>query len=137
MRGKSAPNGTVELLLDAAIRAVAAEGAQYVTMGLVPLSDHGSRGPCRNPAWLRLLLAWVRAHGRRFYNFAGLETFKAKFHPQYWEPIYAISNEEQFSFGSLYAIASAFSEGSPISAVARGLVRAVRQELRWLRGRGR
>jgi phosphatidylglycerol lysyltransferase len=134
-RGYDAPNGTVELLMDTAIRTVAAEGARYVTMGLVPLSQHGRLPGEENPPWLRLLLAWVRAHGRRFYNFGGLENFKAKFVPDCWEAIYAISHETHFSPRSLYAIGAAFTEQSPLFAVAHGLGKAVRQEWRWVRHR--
>jgi len=132
-RGKGAPNGTVEILMDTAIRAVAESGAQYVTMGIVPLSLHGSPDLGPNPPWMNLLTGWVRAHGRRFYNFDGLDNFKSKFRPQEWEPIYVISKEDAFSFRTLYAIAAAFSDGSPIWAVTRGLGRAAAQELRWLR----
>jgi phosphatidylglycerol lysyltransferase len=39
--------------------------------------------------WLRFVLQWVRLHGARFYNFAGLDAFKAKFNPEAWEPMYA------------------------------------------------
>lgn len=134
-RGQGAPNGTVELLMDAAIHTVAVQGAQYVTMGLVPLSEHGRQPDEDNPAWLKLLLAWTRAHGRRFYNFGGLEAFKAKFRPDCWEPIFAISNEKRFSLRSLYAIAAAFSGISPVLAVMRGAARAVRQEGRWMLSR--
>jgi phosphatidylglycerol lysyltransferase len=130
-RGDEAPNGTVELLMDAAIRQVAGDGAQYVTMGLVPLSEHGRLPGEENPAWLGVLLAWTRAHGRRFYNFGGLEKFKAKFEPDAWEAIYAISHERHFSPKSLYAIAAAFTEQSPLIAVAHGLGKAARQEWRW------
>lgn len=132
VRGHAAPNGTVELLLDAAVRAVAAGGAEYVTMGLVPLSERTWLPAAYNPLWLRLLLTWVRAHGRRFYNFVGLEAFKSKFYPREWEPIFAVSNEARFSPGTLYAIAAAFTGESPITAVARGLGKALRQEARWL-----
>jgi phosphatidylglycerol lysyltransferase len=130
-RGKNAPNGTVELLIDAAVRAAGQTGAEYITMGLVPLSTHGHQTP-NTPTWLKLILKWVRAHGRRFYNFDGLEWFKTKFHPEEWEPIYAISKEERFSPRTLYAIAAAFSDGSPIVAIVKGLGRAVTQEARWL-----
>lgn len=131
-RGRGAPNGTVEILMDTAIRAVAMSGAQYVTMGIVPLSLHALPELCCNPAWLNFLTGWVRAHGRRFYNFDGLDSFKSKFRPQEWEPIYVISKEENFSFQTLHAIAAAFSDGSPAWAVARGLGRAALQEIRWL-----
>jgi len=132
IRGDKAPNGTVELMLDHALRAVAHDGSSYLTMGLVPLSS-GTWDPAQyNPYWLRFGLGWVRAHGRRFYNFAGLEAFKAKLGPSDWEPIYAISQEPRFSIQTLYAIASAFSDRSPVSMVARGALRALRQEWRWL-----
>jgi phosphatidylglycerol lysyltransferase len=131
VRGHSAPNGTVELMIDFAVRAVALEGSTYVTMGLVPLSRQGAPNQDRNPFWLRFLTRWVRAHGRRFYNFGGLEAFKAKFRPSYWEPIYAISNERRFSFRTLYAIAAAFTNTSPITAVFKGALKALRQEFRW------
>jgi phosphatidylglycerol lysyltransferase len=118
--------------MDAAVRAVAKDGSEYVTMGLIPLSLHGWAAPDYNPLWLRGLLAWIRAHGRRFYNFEGLDAFKSKFYPRDWEPIFAISNEPQFSPLALYAIASAFSGTSPLVAVGRGLLKAVRQEVRWI-----
>lgn len=130
-RGRGAPNGTVELIIDKAVRTVAAEGADYVTMGLVPLCPNANE-PEEEPLWLKALLGWVRAHGRRFYNFNGLQWFKAKFHPESWEPIYAISKENKFTFHTLYAIAEAFSDRPPYVAVAKGLGRAVRQELRWI-----
>jgi phosphatidylglycerol lysyltransferase len=136
VRGHRAPNGTVELMMDFAVRAVAADGSTYVTMGLVPLSRQGAPAQDENPLWLRFLTTWVRAHGRRFYNFGGLEAFKAKFRPMYWEPIYAISNERRFSFRTLYAIAAAFTKTSPLAAVLLGAVRAFRQEVRWFIGGG-
>lgn len=134
VRGRDAPNGTVELLLDAAMRTFAAEGYQYVTLGLAPLSRYALPAAV-NPTWLRWLLKWVRAHGRRFYNFEGLDNFKAKFQPQRWEPVYAIVNDPVFTPRALYAIAAAFSDGSPIWTVARALWRAARTEVRWLRRR--
>lgn len=130
-RGNDAPNGTVELLMDCAIRHLANEGADYVTMGLVPLSSQGVLPGEDNPAWLRVLLSLARAHGKRFYNFGGLEKFKAKFIPDEWEAIYAISNERRFSSRTLYAIAEAFTDQSPILTVARGLGKAVQQEWEW------
>ena len=134
VRGRAAPNGTVELLLDAAMRTFAAEGFRYVTLGLAPLSRYAVPAEV-NPAWLRLVLKWVRAHGRRFYNFEGLDNFKAKFQPERWEPVYAIVNEPSFSPRTLYAIAAAFSDGSPIWTMVRAVWRGARTELGWLRRR--
>jgi phosphatidylglycerol lysyltransferase len=132
VRGHGAPNGTTELLLDAAVRTLAAEGAEYLTLGLAPLSDKAGAPAKQNPFWLRTLLGWVRAHGRRFYNFGGLEEFKTKFQPERWEPVYAIANERTFSPVTLYAVAAAFSDGSPVMLLLRALVRAAGAELKGL-----
>lgn len=138
VRGRQAPNGTIELLMDTAIRALAADGAEYVTMGLVPLSTLGSDDVARQsePFWLRLLLPLVRAHGRRFYNFGGLENFKAKFRPHEWEPIYAVAHEAPFSPATLWAITGAFGRQPPARLILRGLLKAARQEWEWLRAEG-
>ena len=135
VRGAAAPNGTMELLIDAAVRAVAAEGAAYVTLGLSPLSRRAAidaRLPRHDPLWLRLALRWARAHGRRFYDFDGLDAFKAKFRPEFWEPVYAVANEPRFSPSTLHAVAAAFGGGSPTSLVLRGVGRAARIEARRL-----
>ncbi|MES2460666.1 MAG: DUF2156 domain-containing protein [Armatimonadota bacterium] len=109
IRCMDAPNGTAESLIDFAMRTVADDGAEYVTLGLVPLAQRGTAiFPVQNPLWLRLVLAWARAHGRRFWNFDGLEAFKAKFHPEAWEPIFAIANRSRFTPRLLLGIARAF-----------------------------
>ncbi len=130
VRGHNAPNGTAELLIDCAMRAVAASGSTYATLGLSPLSQHAAVPARTRPRWLRLTLEWVRVHGTRFYNFRGLDAFKAKFNPEAWEPIYAIGEGQTFSPLDLYAIAGAFSGGTPIRLVCVALAKAVRQELR-------
>ena len=135
IRGQGAPNGTAELLLDAAMRALAEGGAEYVTLGLSPLSRHSRFDSQRMPYWLRLVLRWVRAHGRRFYNFEGLDQFKAKFAPDAWEEVVALSDSRHFSPRALWAIAAAFAQGSPLLLLVRATARAARQEIRWLRKR--
>jgi len=77
-RTRDAPNGTTHSLVDAAMRAFATDDCAYVTLGLAPLAQHGGGGVASEPTWLRMMLRWVRAHGRRFYNFAGLEAFKGE-----------------------------------------------------------
>ena len=76
LRGPGTPNGTTELLIDAAMTAVAAAGAPYVTLGLAPLS-----GPV--PGWLRV----IRRELRGLYDFQGVRDFRAKLGPQRWDPI--------------------------------------------------
>lgn len=135
VRGQAAPNGAAELLIDAAMRTFAAEGATYITLGVAPLASHTATAERGEGALVRALLAWVRAHGRRFYNFSGLEAFKAKLQPEAWEPVYVLSRERATSLRTLYAVAGAFA-GEPLpSFLARAFARAASQELRWARRR--
>lgn len=135
VRGRGAPNGTAEMMIDSAVRWVAEQKSKYVTLGLAPLSTRG--GDLTNHSILiQIGFKWVRAHGRRFYNFEGLDSFKAKFAPGRWEAVYAVANEARFSIRSLCAIGSAFTRGRPFSTIARGLTQAGKQELRWLRTDG-
>jgi len=133
VRGTGAPNGTIETLLAAAATAVAAEHADYFTLGLAPLSRRGSPPPDAGvPLWLRLTLGWVRAHGRRFYDFDGLDAFKAKFQPERWEPVYAIARGGAFPPRALYAIAGAFGGRAPVGLVAAAVLRGAQTEYtRW------
>jgi phosphatidylglycerol lysyltransferase len=132
VRGRGAPNGTSELLVDAAMRALAGEGAEYVTLGLAPLSRQSRFSDPSVPPWLQLALRWVRAHGRRFYDFDGLDRFKTKFAPEEWEEIIAIDDRAPFSMRALWAIAAAFGGSSPVTLFARTVWRAIVQEMRWL-----
>jgi phosphatidylglycerol lysyltransferase len=137
IRGHGAPNGTAELMIDAAVRAMAEEESEYVTLGLSPLSRRAGISQEDNPLWLRWLLSWAQAHGRRFYNFDGLDAFKTKFQPERWEPVFAIFNAPHFSPTALYAIAEAFTNGSPIRAVSGALVKAMQTEVDWFAKRFR
>ena len=121
----TAPNGTVELMMDRAVKQLYDEGDLYVTLGLSPLSKRAKIEKFDNPIWLRILLAWLRKHGQRFYNFDGLDAFKAKMTPETWEPVFAISNESVFSGKTMYAIALAFTENHPFRVVLNGLQKAV------------
>jgi len=135
-RVPGAPNGTTQLLVDAAMRAFADAGSGYATLGLSPLSPRGADGTPVRPAWLRVLLGHLRAHGRRFYNFQGLEAFKAGLEPDVWEPIFAIGQGPRFTPRLLRGIAGVFGGGSPTTLVARAVAQAARQELRGLARRG-
>ncbi len=124
-----APNGCVELMMDTAIRALAEDQFEYITLGLSPLSRRAKIDPFDNPVWLKILLAWMRKHGQRFYNFDGLDSFKSKLMPEYWEPVYAIANEPKFSGSTMWSIARAFTENRPFSVVGQGLVKALGSEM--------
>jgi lysylphosphatidylglycerol synthetase-like protein (DUF2156 family) len=102
-------------------------GCTWATMGLVALASGTVR---QNPFWLRTLMSMARAHANRFYNFRGLEHFRTKMNPAFWEPIYAISNERHFSPQALYAMGGAFSGISPIRAIGLAVLKGAGEELR-------
>ncbi len=116
VRCGQAPNGTAESLVAAAARSAAAAGSRFITLGTSPLSRRGRRLSRRHPFWLRAGMAWMRAHGSRFYNFRGLEHFKAKFRPQAWEPVYAVVADPRLRPAALYAVMGAFTGRSPLLA---------------------
>lgn len=118
-RRREAPNGTVDLLMHVAAQTVAAEGASYLTMGLVPFSVFG--GTDQNPRWLRFAMALSRRMGGRFYSFRGLDEFKSKFMPEEWEPVYAASSTGSFGMVELLAIFEAFA-GEPLGVAAAKVV---------------
>lgn len=132
-RVPDAPNGTIELLLREAVNAILADGAAYLTLGLAPLAMRDVIPHEAEPRWLKLALRLTGAHGNRFYNFAGLEQFKAKFQPDMWEPVYAIQRGSSVTPRALYAIAGAFAQEPPIALVARAIVKAIGQEISWLK----
>jgi phosphatidylglycerol lysyltransferase len=136
VRDPGAPNGTNELLVDAAMTALAADGSRYVTLGLSPLSSRAPAPASSLPAWLRLTFAWVRAHGRRFFNFEGLDAFKSKLRPDEWEPVYVLTPGRPFSPLDLYAIAGVFGRGSAAGFIGRALWRAASEEFEAMRARG-
>jgi phosphatidylglycerol lysyltransferase len=136
-RRRAAPNGTTHLLIDAAMRAFADAGARYSTLGLSPLSERAGVVFDGQPAWLRLAMHWIRAHGRRFYDFRGLEAFKASAQPMVWEPIFAIAPGKRITPFTLRAIAGAFSDGSPERLLFRAIVAGAAKEVERLIGRNR
>lgn len=112
LRSPDAPNGTTETLIDHALRACAADGCSYVTLGLAPLAGDLPRG---------LLLA--RRLGRGLYDFSGLRTYKAKFMPDTWQAVYLAYPRQNNALFALYAMLSAFAQGSLVRFGLRTLLR--------------
>ena len=100
LRLPEAPNGTAELLVDAALRAAAQDGSGYVTLGLAPLA--GEIGP-----WLRL----ARRTGLPLYDFRGVQAFKAKLRPRSWSAIYISYPRGQTGIATVYDALAAFARG--------------------------
>lgn len=127
-RGRKSSKGMSELLVDNVMKTLAAEGAEHATFGLAPLSKMAGLSYHMNPLWLRITFRWLYAKASKFYNFSGLDTFKSKFRPHRWEPVYAIVNKPQFCPVTFYRIASAFCSTSPVLFGMTALSRAIAGE---------
>jgi phosphatidylglycerol lysyltransferase len=109
LRRENAPNGTTELLLDAAVRDVAE--AAFVSLGLAPLS-----GPV-SP----VLLA-ARAIGAPLYDFRSLHAFKQRLHPTSWERVWLVHSPRQRVIAVLDTL-RAFARGSLFAFGIRSILR--------------
>ncbi len=112
VRDPAAPNGTVELLIDAGMREAAAAGAPYVTLGLAPLAGE-------LPGWLRL----ARSCASPLYDFEGLRRFKAKLAPARWDPIYLSYPPRGTGTIALLDTLNAFARGRLLRFAAQTLRR--------------
>jgi phosphatidylglycerol lysyltransferase len=101
LRDGKAPNGTAELLVDAVMRAAAAEGRGYLTLGLAPLAGQVA-------GWLRV----ARVVGTPLYDFKGLRAFKARLRPHGWDRIHLAWPARQGTPWPVYDTLSAFARGS-------------------------
>ena len=108
VRAPDAPNGTVELLVDAVMRAAPHE----LTLGLAPLAGDVAR-------WLR----FARWAGGPFYDFEGLRRFKAKLRPHAWEPVYLCTSLGGSRLAALRDSLRAFAGGSLVGFATRTLLR--------------
>jgi phosphatidylglycerol lysyltransferase len=118
LRDPSAPNGTSELLVDAGMRRIAEDGCRWATLGLAPLA-----GPVR--PWL----VRVRTIASPFFNFRGLQAFKAKLHPDRWEPIWLAYPAGSSGWRALLDALTAFAGGSLVRFGWRTLRRGPRPVL--------
>ncbi len=108
--GRAAPpNGTTELLLDAAIRDAA--GAAVVSLGLAPLSG--------SVAWS---LRVARTIASPLYDFRSLRSFKLRMHPDRWERAWLVHPRRRAGCSMVDAL-RAFARGSLLRFAAHSLVR--------------
>jgi phosphatidylglycerol lysyltransferase len=101
LRDHDAPNGTSELLVDAAMRDAAERGSAYVTLGLAPL------GGAVHPR-----LRTLGALSSGLYDFAGLYRFKSKLKPHRWDPIHLVHPAGTPAALALLDALTAFARGS-------------------------
>lgn len=121
LRAHDAPNGTVELLFDQAMRAAQREKVSVVSYGLAPLA--GEVG-----TWL----ARVRDHFRWLYDFEGLRSFKAKLMPHQWRPIYLAFPKKERGVRATIDSLTAFADGSWLRFGLRTIVHAQPTLVWWL-----
>jgi phosphatidylglycerol lysyltransferase len=112
LRDPGAPNGTIELMVDAGMRAAAAEGVGVVTLGLAPLA--GDVGP---------VLRSARMLGRPLYDFEGLRSFKAKLQPRNWDPIFLSYPPGRSSTFAVLDTLTAFARGGLLRFGVKTLLR--------------
>ncbi|MFO0748166.1 MAG: phosphatidylglycerol lysyltransferase domain-containing protein [Myxococcota bacterium] len=111
LRAPLAPNGTTELCIDFAMRAFAAEGATFATLGMVPLA--GVDG------WLR----WIRERARTLYDFGGLDAFRQKLLPHARDAIWLAHPPEVGRTAALRYVLTAFARGSLLRFGGQTLLR--------------
>lgn len=129
VRGRAAPNGTNELMLDTAVRDLHTHGASFKDARTVAAVGRGGRhrlagragraaaaglDPRAWPALLRLRPGAVQSQVQ----------------PVAWDPIHAVAYGTRVRLRTFYAIAGAFGGMSPLSFLGRVAARAARQELR-------
>lgn len=109
IRVPDAPNGTVELLVDTAMRDAASAGDTYVTLGLAPLAGiPETDGPHR--AMRAVLRACYQRLGP-LYHFDGVRTFKARFRPGRWQRQYLVQCPPRLGVRGFHALLRAFAGG--------------------------
>lgn len=101
LREPDAPNGTIELLFDLAMRDLGDSGSHHVTFGLTPLA--GITSP-----WLRR----IRDATRWLYDFDGLRAFRTKLKPHSWQPVFLAYPRRERGIGAVVDALRAFAGGS-------------------------
>ena len=121
LRAADAPNGTSEILIDRAMRALCDEGATLATLGLCPLrADPASpRDPGALTIWLRL----AGFLGRGLYDFRGLRAFKERLHPGSWRDVWLLVPPGGSRLLAVLDVLRAFAGGRLLAFVARSVVR--------------
>lgn len=112
VRAPHAPNGTVELLVDAVMRWAAEAGCSWLTLGIAPLAGDV-------PRTLRI----VRSRTTSLYDFEGLRRFKAKLRPSEWHPIYVTHPATQGIILTVVDVLAAFAKDGFLRFGVRALSR--------------
>lgn len=125
-REEDAPNGTLEILIDAAMQRALRVGGEWLTLGMVALSGA-----------VPTLLRWVRRLGGVFYSFEGIRHTRARLHPVRWTPLYLAYPEGQSLALTILDLLRAFARGSLIRFGLLTLRHRVVRAFASVRGRSR
>ncbi len=102
-RRNDAVRGTMELLTAEILRLLHEEGYQMASMGLAPLALLDDPDLVDHP-FLTRLMRFIYQRVNVTYDFKLLYRYKAKYHPQAWEPRYFCFNQRRISLRLLYAV---------------------------------
>jgi phosphatidylglycerol lysyltransferase len=106
-RPDTASGYAMEYLFVRLLRHFREKGYHSFSLGMAPLSGFGTHPLASR--WYRLG-RFIWSHGRRFYNFQGLRTFKSKFGPV-WEPRYLAASGVLGPYFALVDIAALVGGG--------------------------
>ena len=102
-RRHDAVRGTMELLTSEILRLLREEGCEMASMGLAPLALLDDPDLLDHPVLARLM-RFVYDRVNINYDFKLLYRYKAKYHPQAWEPSYFCFNQRRLSLSMMYAV---------------------------------
>jgi len=108
-RRSSSPNGIVDFLIASAVLQFQTEGAQIVSLGLSPLAGSFDQDLDEEKEIFERARCIMFERFNRFYNFKGLNAFKAKFAPS-WEPRFLVYTRTSSLIPSAIAALRAHNE---------------------------
>lgn len=111
-RRSSSPNGIVDFLIVSALLQFQQEGEQVLSLGLSPLAGSCEDDPAGEPEIFDKARELMFERFNRFYNFKGLNAFKAKFAPG-WEPRYLVYTNTSALIPCAIAVLRAHNEAAP------------------------
>ena len=92
--------GLMDLLFVRIMEHLKADGFRTLNLGMAPLAGLSTHR-CA-PLWHQLC-RFIYETGERFYNFKGVQTFKAKFDPD-WQPRYLVVSGRSLPLASIYDV---------------------------------
>ncbi|MCA9794193.1 MAG: DUF2156 domain-containing protein [Candidatus Eremiobacteraeota bacterium] len=107
---RGSPNGTCSALVSFALGWMADQGCRFATLGMAPLAQFEFDEP-EEGGPLQRVLRFCYQRLNWLYNFHGLYSFKSKFEPDHWEPVYLVA-PDGIGLGTIYHMLRAFAGGS-------------------------